>query len=282
METLIYLSISGASIHPHLLLYVYLHSRLPFQGPVQPMPVLLMQGLALLLSAGSQYDPVRSVFVGNLAFDLKDEDLIAVFNDASDSVLRDSVEAVRVVRDQKTNIGKGFAFVLFKTKAAARAALDMNEHKFNKRKLRITRVVRNAVSATRIVKKAGADAQDGPKGGKQRANGAGQQGSGKQRFGAARPHSAVKSADWQGVQTKGKGSNKVRGPQQSVKGSSGKPDNRTRGSKRPSLLLRKAQQKAAAGGPPVLQSLKRKVQRAVDQGSVKSKKKPRRDSGQDD
>jgi len=33
--------------------------------------------------------------------------------------LSDCIEAVRVIRDQATNIGKGFAFVLFKTKVHA-------------------------------------------------------------------------------------------------------------------------------------------------------------------
>lgn len=36
------------------------------------------------------------------------------------------VTAVRVVRDAKTNVGKGFAFVEFSTPAAARMALALN------------------------------------------------------------------------------------------------------------------------------------------------------------
>ena len=39
---------------------------------------------------------------------------------------RTGVTAVRVVRDGKTNVGKGFAFVEFATPAAARMALALN------------------------------------------------------------------------------------------------------------------------------------------------------------
>ena len=48
---------------------------------------------------------------------LQDEEVITLFSDASVAPeLQGAVEAVRVVRDPATNIGKGFAFVLFKTK----------------------------------------------------------------------------------------------------------------------------------------------------------------------
>ena len=51
----------------------------------------------------------------------QDEELIALFGDAAVAPeLAAGVEAVRVVRDGATNIGKGFAFVLFKTKASGR------------------------------------------------------------------------------------------------------------------------------------------------------------------
>ena len=95
---------------------------------------------------GALYDPARSLFVGNLHFQTKvrlaysvslemrsrshydihdltstlqpqDEEVIKLFSDTSVAPeLQGAVEAVRVVRDPATNIGKGFAFVLFKTK----------------------------------------------------------------------------------------------------------------------------------------------------------------------
>lgn len=47
----------------------------------------------------------------------QDEDVIAHFNSATHvPELIGAVEAVRLVRDRATNIGKGFGFVLFRTK----------------------------------------------------------------------------------------------------------------------------------------------------------------------
>ena len=48
------------------------------------------------------------MFVGNLPFDVQDEDLYRYFLRCGD------IEFVRVVRDKKTNIGKGFGYVQFK------------------------------------------------------------------------------------------------------------------------------------------------------------------------
>ena len=52
-----------------------------------------------------------------LCHGLQDEDLIQLFTgDEAPPSLRGELEAVRVVRDKATKIGKGFAFVLFRTK----------------------------------------------------------------------------------------------------------------------------------------------------------------------
>ena len=48
------------------------------------------------------------MFVGNLPFDVQDEDLYTHFTRCGE------IEFVRVVRDKKTNIGKGFGYVQFK------------------------------------------------------------------------------------------------------------------------------------------------------------------------
>lgn len=72
-----------------------------------------------------EYDVTRSVFLGNVGFGAEDEDIIALFTSAEAlkeaPELRDQLEAVRLVRDSDTKIGKGFGFALFKTKTAARA-----------------------------------------------------------------------------------------------------------------------------------------------------------------
>ena len=52
-------------------------------------------------------DHKRCVFVGNLPFDVQDEDVWNTFERCGE------IEFVRIVRDKKTNIGKGFGYVQF-------------------------------------------------------------------------------------------------------------------------------------------------------------------------
>jgi nucleolar protein 12 len=84
------------------------------------------------------YDVHKSVFIGNMPLDIEDEDLIrfliAGLGTGSDTLL----EAVRIVRDPKTSIGKGIAFALFKTRPARKQALKLNGKVLKGRKLRIT------------------------------------------------------------------------------------------------------------------------------------------------
>ncbi|KAL4854740.1 RNA-binding protein 34 [Chlorella vulgaris] len=82
-----------------------------------------------------QFDPQRSLFVGNLALDVEDEELIQLFGVAE-------VEAVRVVRDAKSGEGKGVAFVLFRTQEGSKAAMKQRGVELKNRPLRITRVKR--------------------------------------------------------------------------------------------------------------------------------------------
>ncbi|BFZ53622.1 Nucleolar protein 12 [Savitreella phatthalungensis] len=74
----------------------------------------------------SAHDNRRSVFVGNLDFDAEDESLWLHFGKAG------SVEKVRVVRDAKTNVGKGFAYVQFKDAGAVQNALLLDGQKIDK------------------------------------------------------------------------------------------------------------------------------------------------------
>ncbi|KAL1315755.1 uncharacterized protein [Arachis hypogaea] len=82
------------------------------------------------------YDNKRTLFVGNLPFDVKDEELYQLF--CSIPNLGTSVEAVRVVRDPHLNVGKGIAYVLFKTKEAANSALKKRNLKLRDRELRLS------------------------------------------------------------------------------------------------------------------------------------------------
>lgn len=90
----------------------------------------------------SPKDNKRTIFVGNLDFEEKEERLWRYFNEKVD----DDVESVRIVRDSKTNFGKGFALVQFKDSLSVNKALLLNDEPMpntddakKTRKLRITR-----------------------------------------------------------------------------------------------------------------------------------------------
>ncbi|MCO5588001.1 hypothetical protein L7F22_041955 [Adiantum nelumboides] len=87
-----------------------------------------------------QYDPKRSIFVGNIPFDVKDEELYQTFGTGKSPEM--DIEAVRVVRDPQTSISKGIAYVLFKTPAGALSFLSTKRKvKLRDRILRIRRVL---------------------------------------------------------------------------------------------------------------------------------------------
>ncbi|KAH7286639.1 hypothetical protein KP509_32G016000 [Ceratopteris richardii] len=86
------------------------------------------------------YDPHRSIFVGNIPFDVKDEELYKTFHTGKSPEM--GVEAIRVIRDPQTSASKGFAYVLFKTKAGALSFLSPGKRvKLRDRILRIRRVI---------------------------------------------------------------------------------------------------------------------------------------------
>ncbi|KAG2049085.1 hypothetical protein BDR06DRAFT_984558 [Suillus hirtellus] len=96
-------------------------------------------------------DPKSSIFVGNLDFASKEEDLRVFFeslitaecgppSQASDAP-QHWVSRVRIVRDKETQLGKGFAYVQFTDRVCVDETLAMEESKlkFAKRKLRVQR-----------------------------------------------------------------------------------------------------------------------------------------------
>ncbi|XP_010494875.1 PREDICTED: RNA-binding protein 34-like [Camelina sativa] len=93
------------------------------------------------------YDPKRTVFMGNLPFDVKDEEVYQLFTGKSN--LENSIEAVRVIRDPHLNIGKGIAYVLFKTREAANLVIKKGYLKLRERELRISRVKPDATPSKR-------------------------------------------------------------------------------------------------------------------------------------
>lgn len=75
----------------------------------------------------------RSVFLGNLAFDLQEEAVWEAFGPFG------TVEYVRLVRDPQTQHGKGFGYVCFTERASVESALSLHETKLNGRTLRVFR-----------------------------------------------------------------------------------------------------------------------------------------------
>jgi len=80
------------------------------------------------------HDRKRSVFVGGLPFDAQEEQLWEFFKECGD------IENVRIIRDAKTNIGKGIAYVQFTDRDSVDLALELKDKKLGgKRKLRLDR-----------------------------------------------------------------------------------------------------------------------------------------------
>ncbi|CAI5018291.1 ANM_HP_G0054750.mRNA.1.CDS.1 [Saccharomyces cerevisiae] len=67
------------------------------------------------------HDKKRSIFVGNLDFEEIEESVWKHFEPCGD------IEYVRIIRDSKTNMGKGFAYVQFKDLQSVNKALLLNE-----------------------------------------------------------------------------------------------------------------------------------------------------------
>ncbi|CAI4757839.1 ASN_HP2_G0046710.mRNA.1.CDS.1 [Saccharomyces cerevisiae] len=67
------------------------------------------------------HDKKRSIFVGNLDFEEIEDSLWKHFEPCGD------IEYVRIIRDSKTNMGKGFAYVQFKDLQSVNKALLLNE-----------------------------------------------------------------------------------------------------------------------------------------------------------
>jgi len=68
---------------------------------------------------------------------LQEEDLIRLFGGGNGA---GNVTAVRVVRDAKTNKGKGIAYVEFQARTDARMALGFDGHTLDKRAIRVSRI----------------------------------------------------------------------------------------------------------------------------------------------
>ncbi|NXQ35684.1 RBM34 protein, partial [Alaudala cheleensis] len=85
-------------------------------------------------SKTGSHDNKRSVFLGNLPYDIRDDAVREHFHVCGDVV------GVRVVRDSRTGLGKGFGYVLFENTDAVHLALKLNNSVLMGRKIRVQRI----------------------------------------------------------------------------------------------------------------------------------------------
>ncbi|GAA6225671.1 RNA-binding protein 34 [Lates japonicus] len=84
----------------------------------------------------SLHDHKRSVFVGNLSFEINEVMFRRHFEECG------AVEAVRLVRDQNSGLGKGFGYVLFESADSVQLALELDGSKLEGRSIRVKRSVK--------------------------------------------------------------------------------------------------------------------------------------------
>jgi nucleolar protein 12 len=92
----------------------------------------LFQGHYLRVdSLSGQKNVDNSVFLGNLPFNVTEDQIRDLFSSCG------VIKNVRVVRDRKTSLGKGFGFVEFDTREEVQLALKFNDSEFLSRKIRV-------------------------------------------------------------------------------------------------------------------------------------------------
>ena len=109
------------------------------------------------------FDPNKSVFVGNLPFDTKEDDLRQLFSDSG------KVTGVRIVRDSVTGKSKKFGFVAFATTDAVSLAVERTDYELSGRTLRVyrsgqgvTKMSKNTLNMQRRLKKKSLKPQTSP------------------------------------------------------------------------------------------------------------------------
>ena len=98
-------------------------------------------------------NPKKSVFIGNLAFNLEEDELRRHFSSCG------SIESVRLIRDSSSGVGKGFGYVTFALEDAVELALKSKKgSELSGRKIRMERCVKKvkptiAINNNRVQKK---------------------------------------------------------------------------------------------------------------------------------
>lgn len=91
--------------------------------------------LRVSLANQKEHDTKTTIFVGNLYYKTKDEELRDHFKDCGE------IHSVRIIRDPITHMGKGFAYIRFVNKQGFLQGLKKNLTEFMNRELRVKRAV---------------------------------------------------------------------------------------------------------------------------------------------
>ncbi|KAL8141768.1 hypothetical protein V2J09_014800 [Rumex salicifolius] len=218
------------------------------------------------------YDTKRTVFVGNLPFDVKDEELYRLF--CGINQVGTSIEAIRVIRDTHTSVGKGIAYVMLKTKEAANIIVKRRGLKLRDRELRISHAKADSTPAKR---------KTPPFDGSENSSGKKLQLEPKTPNSGYRPRVSA-SASYEGARATKTGKEKkpyrkVTQPVVLRSASKGKDEPKQRENKRPSVAARKAKANAlrtGGNGSSQAAGKKRKFGNRTPQSSFNKNKKARK------
>lgn len=89
-----------------------------------------------MASGKANYDQKKAVFLGNVPFAAEEDDLWKMFESCG------KISGIRLIRDKRTGIGKGFAYINFESPDAVELALKLDGEDLNKRKLRVQRCIK--------------------------------------------------------------------------------------------------------------------------------------------
>uniref|UniRef100_T1IYB7 RRM domain-containing protein n=1 Tax=Strigamia maritima TaxID=126957 RepID=T1IYB7_STRMM len=88
-----------------------------------------------LASNKNQPNHKKSIFVGNLPFEIEENSLYEHFSEYGE------VESVRIIRDKMSGIGKGFGYINFKSEDSVHLALKITAKPLEGRTLRVSRAM---------------------------------------------------------------------------------------------------------------------------------------------
>lgn len=85
------------------------------------------------LASQKEHENKKAVFIGNLAFSAEEDALWKLFENCG------PIDSIRIVRDQRTGMGKGFGYVNFKSKDSVELAIQLNGEIIKERPIRVSR-----------------------------------------------------------------------------------------------------------------------------------------------